>query len=273
MKPAPDVLDFCAPVKEKSIRLALVADWHYGSPQCNVNGIERFVNYIKETNCYWIGLGDLMENALLHSLGDVYNQKIPPGSQLMDVVQILSPITDKCLAMVSGNHSYRTEKQAGLDPDQVLAALLGIEDRYFGISVLGRIRIGRHTNWRIVAHHTTGGGRTKGGKINALGRMAEIWPMCDLYIGAHTHFDQYFSDRIIYLELSHSVTPRYLTRHFTGAGSTLDYENSYAHRKMMPPASMGQVVLTLGERIHRTKDPKRRPESWEFPLSREVFRL
>lgn len=272
MKPAPPVLDYVT--NDQEVRLAVLADLHYGAPQCKKRAIQKFVDKIEAEKIHWISAGDLMENALINSLGDVYRQEIPPGSQLDDLCEILRPIAPLCLGMIEGNHGYRTAKQTDISPDRILAALLGIEDKFFGISIQGRIAIhhkGGSTNWTLAVHHTAGGGRTRGGKINALSRMADIWPMMDLYIGAHTHFDCYFSDRVKLIETqSGRVSVKFQTRHFTGASSTLDYDGSYAERKLMPPASLGQVILTLHRREHRHKIG---PDAMTQALDREVVRI
>lgn len=240
-----------APRGMRKIRLAILADWHWGSPQCKSKAIENFVKLIRDDkSCYWLSAGDLMEMALINTLGDVYSQTIPPNDQLKQIVELLRPIKDKCIGMISGNHSYRVVKQTSLDPDQLLAQLSGLKDKYYGTSMQGFIRLDNYTNYAVVVHHTTGGGRTKGGKINTLARLAEIWPLADIYIGAHTHADQYFADKVFYLEPNKGGSVQERIRHFTGSGAALDYVESYAHRKMMPPAVTSQVILNLGVRKH-----------------------
>jgi hypothetical protein len=197
-------------------------------------------------------------------------------------VDLLAPIADKCLGVASGNHSARTKKIVGIDPDQLIVDLLAgrkkaadipnFKDKYFGYSIQGVIKIGSG-QYRIMAHHTTGGGTTPGGKLNALIKLRNVVSNAHIYIGAHTHADIATTEPVF--EISNAkrgcVINKY-DQHFTGSGSTLDYAKSYAHGKGYKPAATCQVVLHLGDRIHtQTK----RPGLGEFtlPYNREVIRL
>ncbi len=192
-----------------------------------------------------------MENALIDSLGDVYDQVQSPGDQLQMLVKMLQPIAHKCIGMGPGNHSRRTMKKVNLDPDMLLAQLLGIPDKYLGITLAGVIKIGPRTIWRIVAHHTTGGGRSDSGKLAALLRLAETWPCENLYIGAHTHAGISDEQKRKAISVNKgTVGVRWYQRFFTGSGAALDYDGSYAEVAMMPPAVDLQVKLTLHRDTH-----------------------
>ena len=248
-----------------------------------VGGIKRVCDRIKDDkNGYWLAVGDLIENSVITSVGSIFEQNATPHEQINTVVDLLAPIADKCLGVTSGNHSARTKKIVGIDPDQLIVELLSgrkkaadipnFKDKYFGYSVQGVIKVGKG-QYRIMAHHTTGGGTTAGGKVNALVKLRNVINNAHIYIGAHTHADIAVTEPTF--EISNCsggcVISKY-DQHFTGSGSTLDYARSYAHGKGYKPAATCQVVLHLGDRIHGGQVGKGRGE-WSLPYDREVIRL
>jgi len=251
------VLDFVAPKDLEEIQIACCSDWHWGSPQCKQSAVRKFVGRILDEKMYWIGVGDLCENALAGTPGDIYAQTLGPDAQIREVVQLLEPIKDYCLGMIAGNHGRRTVRAAGIDPDNLIADLLGVS--YHGYTMAGRVAVG-NAHYIIVAHHIAGGGRTIGGKANALARLAETWPIADIYIGGHTHLSVEFDTRVKVVNTSGGkIKHRWHTRHFCGTGSTLDYDGSYAEAAMMAPAAMAQAVMTLGNRVHLGDGHYRKP--------------
>jgi len=197
-------------------------------------------------------LGDLTENALPSSVGSVFEQVYPPEEQLRVAHEILEPIRDYILGGVGGNHGHRTFRVAGVDPDQLICGNLGAP--YFGSTCAGRVQVGS-AHWRIMAHHGAGGGALLGSKLNVVAeKMTKIYPMEHLYLAGHTHADVAGSDRRKYVNVtSHGVEVKEHIRHFSGTGSLLSYDGSYAEDKLLPPASPVQVVHYLGDRVHRER--------------------
>ena len=241
----------------KSLNLYFLSDWHWGSPQCQSDKVKEVIRAIREDPLgRFVCLGDLVENSLIGTLGDVYEQTEPPRKQVEMVSALLKPIANKCWGFISGNHGYRTQKIASINPDQVIAHQAGLGDKWAGISFCAVIRVNQRV-FKLFAHHTTGGGRTKGGKINALSRMAEIMPLCDIYVGAHDHSEMFCADRVFEINTNGkpAITP--FIRRFFRSGSLLDYSGSYAERKMSPPAQMGQLVITLYGALRRGRRRKK----------------
>lgn len=89
----------------------------------------------------WIG--DLMENAIPNSKGDMFMQKYSPAQQKEWVTQELFDLGDKTIVVVPGNHEYnRSTKAAGLYPLYDCCLLAGIDDRYRNIFAFVDIGIG-----------------------------------------------------------------------------------------------------------------------------------
>lgn len=126
-----------------NIQIITVADYHVGNPTCNYDLINKEIEYIKNNdNVYAIVNGDLIENALKTSLGDVYSQKLSPIQQVEKIIEMLRPIKDKILCMTSGNHEFRSYRNDGLDIMRLVARELELEDRYSMGSCLLFLRFG-----------------------------------------------------------------------------------------------------------------------------------
>jgi len=93
----------------KDFTLYPIGDWHLGSAQCNEAFIKQTIDEIKDNpQARWVGMGDMMENALIGSRSDVYTQTIPPKDQMDHIVELLTPIKEKGLFLIAGNHEQRT---------------------------------------------------------------------------------------------------------------------------------------------------------------------
>jgi predicted phosphodiesterase len=235
------------------IHLYVLADFHYGSPRCNEQLLNRLIKQIKEDRlASWIAIGDLTENNLEMSCGSTFEQILSPKEQLYGrrgekegIIEILSPIASKGLFMIEGNHGYRTTKYTDLSPDQIIADYLGVP--FKGIGCLGKIFVKR-TPFKLLAHHGSGGGRTMGGKINAALRVRDLAPTADLIISGHTHTLTRTPTVWFDLQSTRGTKPNCL---YEGrgwdyvCGSLLEYGGGYAERKVMPPAIKGQMMIRL----------------------------
>jgi len=239
--------------KADEVILATMGDWHIGSATCDAKAVEDFISKVKKNKALVMMMGDLTENAIVGSVGSIFEQTLTPREQVKEVVRLLSPIKDQIIGGIGGNHGARTQKVAGLNPDEIICWELGVP--FFGATAVGRIRVGKSTDWRIMAHHGAGGGALLGSKLNVIAeKMTKIIPIADLYIAGHTHADVAGSDTRPMIGLgSGRVQITRQRRHFSGTGSLLDYDNSYAENMLLPPASKVQIFHHLGQRIHKSE--------------------
>jgi hypothetical protein len=239
----------------KEIGIATCSDWHMGSMTCMESACEKWVKQIEKDGHLVVLMGDLIENSLPGSAGSVWEQKTPPKQQIDAVTQILEPVKDRIIGAVGGNHSARTVRAVGIDPDELICFNLGTQ--YFGHTMAGRIQVG-NAHWKIMAHHGAGGGSLLGSKLNVIAeKMTKVMPMMDLYLAGHTHADVAGSD--IRHDIAMGGRPRIVKqrRHFSGTGSLLSYDGSYAEAKILPPASPVQVVHFIGDRVHKALEDER----------------
>ncbi len=208
--------------------------------------LKRWVNRIKELDCYSILMGDsadwarskFREHVKRYTGDNDSRGQVDEWARtdLNNLCRILEPIKHKILGCIDGNHLW--EFPSGITTENYIADQLGI--RYLGKMGIIRIQNGnQHVN--IFAHHTAGskGGRTKGGDVNAVDRMEQIID-ADMYLAAHTH-DLYSYPKTRF-EVSSRSSDRVLRRDriFSRVGSFLDY-HKYAEEAGYPPRPLGWI--------------------------------
>ena len=226
----------------RSFSLIPLGDTHYGSPQCNTKFFLKIVDLIKDSeDTYCVGVGDLIENALVGSVGDIYEQTMSPRKQLEKVVEILTPIKHKILFMISGNHEQRTTRVSSQQPTREIAALLGVP--FGGFSCYARFKVdAKYGIFTAYFHHNTGGGYTKGGKVNRSAKLRDITPTADATFSGHMHVTartpaEWYECRG--KGIRKCVGYDYII------GSALSYDESYAEAKAKPPASTEFIKITF----------------------------
>ena len=169
-------------------------DVHYGNAGCSVKHYQRHIQEILERpNRYTILMGDLCESALRDSKGDVYHQECTPQQQRDFFIRTLSPIKDRILGMVTGNHEGRIAERTGIDISQDIASALHIPYRAEGIILKVLFGKGNARNpekpyvYQVYATHGYGGARTSAAKAVKVERTSTHVASCDVYLMGHDH--------------------------------------------------------------------------------------
>lgn len=68
-------------VKNESFKLLGIADVHIGSPQSKFSELKEILKSLGE-NDYVVFLGDVIDNAIIDSVSNVYEQTMNPDSQI-----------------------------------------------------------------------------------------------------------------------------------------------------------------------------------------------
>jgi predicted phosphodiesterase len=169
--------------KTKQLLIPL-GDVHLGSPTCNVGLFRRTLDFIEKTDCLVILMGDLMEAASKTSVGAGWvEQTSSPQHQLDVLAEVLSPIKDKILINLEGNHEERIWKQSGIRVSKVLSNMLGVP--FGGYSAFVKLRIAS-INYIIHAQHGSSNAWYPHTKLTAAMRTAQHTD-ADLYLYGHTH--------------------------------------------------------------------------------------
>ena len=231
-------LSFDLPLK--ALNLYPLGDWHHGSRQTFPRFIKQEIDQIaSDPEARWCSMGDLIENAVVGSKSDVYLSTSNPEKQIEDVVALLKPIKDKGLFMIPGNHSARTMRMAGIDPDKVIADLLGIP--YARYSILASFGLSKVKSRAVCYfHHSRGGGSTPGGKVNAAAKLRLIVPSADAVFCGHSHTTN--REPLTWFDAGISGLVRRQGYNYI-IGSALTYKESYAEEKGYRPAAVEQIMV------------------------------
>lgn len=225
------------------------ADFHMGDSMSDFKKIQDMIDRVANTpNAYCILNGDLMDTAIASSVGDTYGANLQPMEQLKQCVKIFSPIKDKILCVLGGNHEDRVYKTDGVDMTALMAAQLDLSDVYSPTTALMFIRFGHDGKhnvkfcYTVYATHGSGGGRREGGKINRLVDLAQIVD-ADVYIMSHTHQPAVVRNSFYRTDATKS-TSTCVDRLFVNTAATLDY-GGYGDKQGYRPASKANPVIYL----------------------------
>ena len=237
------------PKELKGVEIHTFSDWHIGDKFCDKKSISDQIEYIKNTkNAYVICNGDLMNNATKTSVSDCYAEALTPMEQLQTLISLLEPIKDKILMLTQGNHEARTYKTDGIDLTALVAAQLGIQDRYVREGGVLFLRFGcekihnRPMLYTFYASHGSGGGKRPGGKINRLEELANIVDT-DIYICGHTHLPVVMKENFYRLDNKNSCVAE-VTKLFVNSSAKLGY-GGYGQTYGFTPSNTTSPVIFL----------------------------
>ena len=257
--------------RSDAFRLVLMSDLHLGTRYCDERLLRQTVQSIADDPfALWLGLGDYCEwinrkdprakesdrAVWLHGIDDI------AGVQSANIGKILTPIADKCIGMIKGNHEYSIDQHTERDVygglvNKLLDARQGEAGLRLGPNGFMTLRFSRvtgedrGTTWSCVIYATHGcsGGRKMGGK--AL-RLVDIWATveADVVITGHTHTPMWLlRDRQIPTRRKRNNIAQLRTAHLINAGSFLGNDEigwpEYARRKDYPPTQARVVELRI----------------------------
>lgn len=266
--------------RSQTWRLYYLTDLHIGARACDEGLLRKTIQKIAEDPfARWIGGGDYLD--CIARKGDkryreaalapwLWGREDALGTQRDYAVAMLTPIVDKCLGLVCGNHEYAASKyldrdiygelvswlgqSQGIDPWELKLGVQGFVCIRFKRAYGGNGDTGGTQTFRVYCHHGFGGGRLPGGDALALGRVLGDYE-CDLALLGHRHKQQILPKQIVAPSSSHGGVARMQTRlalfggHFLNAfivpskdGSWID---TYAEEMGLPPAPTGTPEITI----------------------------
>ena len=246
------------PSELESVQIHIFGDEHIGDEHCDLKRLKERIAYVAETeNAYCVLNGDIIDNATKTSIGDTYTAEFNPMEQLRVSVELFSPIKEKILAIAHGNHEARTYRKEGIDLSYLLAAQLGLADRYTPTSALIFVNVGQEsrkrkctndkTKIRSVAYslymlHGSGSGRKEGAKAIRLADMASIID-CDCYIHNHTHLPMVMKQAFYRVDNANK-TFHVVEKLFVNGAANLNY-GGYGEAQEFKPASKESPIIYL----------------------------
>ena len=246
------------PQEITQLEIHIFADEHVGDEHCDLKRLLDRIEYVKNTpNAYCILNGDIIDNATKTSIGDTYTQVFNPMEQLQKATELFEPIRDKILCITHGNHENRTYKKEGINLSCLMAAQLGLGDRYTPTSAVLFIRFGKVANGKKESNgsgkvrkmcytayvlHGSGGGRKEGAKAIRLADMASIIDT-DIYIHSHTHLPMIMKQGFHRLDIQNSAVAK-VDKLFVNTAANLKY-GGYGEAGEFKPSSMETPIIYL----------------------------
>lgn len=250
------------PAELTQIEIHTFADEHIGDENCDMQRLKDRIKYVEETpNTYCIINGDIMDNATKTSIGDTYTQTHNPMEQIENAVELFSSIKHKTLAITHGNHEARTYRKEGIDMSAIMAARLGLLDKYSPTSALIFLRFGKYSNNRkesngsgnvrkvcytIYMLHGSGGGRKEGAKAIRLADMASIID-ADIYIHSHTHLGMIMRQGFHRIDTRNNAVA-IVDKLFVNTASNLNYGGYGEAQEFKPSSKETPVIYLNGQR-------------------------
>lgn len=251
---------------EDEITVIPVADVHLGAIEHDEKAWEGFCKSIKdEPDVYLILCGDLVQNGVRNAIGNPFDQTMSPSLQKAAMIEYLTPLKDKILCAVSGNHEARTRKESDQDITYDIMCKLGLETIYRENVVFMKIGIGTrqatkakcpNASYLFCVTHGSGGGIYTGATVNRNERFGNILDVDCLIVG-HTHKGTI--SRPVRLAVDDKNNRIREQSYLVVSAEPWMVYGGYAARKMLLPAEHG-----FPQRLHlsRSRDYKRIEVTW-----------
>jgi hypothetical protein len=232
------------------IHLYPIVCWHIGAEQSDLGFIKDIIKRIEaDPLARWVYLGDGGECVIKSSKGDIYTQTMSPMAQQNELVKLLTPIKDKGLFGIKGNHGNRIFKETGLDFDETLMSKLGLP--YLGTAAFWHLVLRKGTEhptyFSIYSHHGQDSGVAISSKV-AKGQAFDRTHIADAILTAHSHIAIDLPPRY-YAMLADSRRTKDLIRwnatHEYICGCAYDSRSGYAEDKGYPPLLPAHLMITF----------------------------
>lgn len=243
--------------ENQDITIYPISDVHLGASEHMEQEWAAFRDrLLGEPNSYIILGGDLINNCTRSSVSNIFEETMRPREQKKMMVEMLSPLRDKILCAVTGNHERRSTKDADDDPTYDIMCKLDLEDLYRENLAFMKIHIGNregggnmNPSYTFAVTHGSGGGILTGSAVNRNERFAYVIDGLDVFVVVHTHKPTISGpSKIVIDSRNNKVTfkPFFVINmtswlHFGG----------YAARKMLLPSSYHPQKILLNGREKR----------------------
>ena len=227
--------------KAEQIEIVPIGDLHFGSPNCNFKLFKEIISYVLHTpNCYTIGMGDYFDAILPKDPRYDASQEFSLLDDNFEKIKdLLTPISNKILCLLTGNHEYRLHCDGYGDLIKRLSKELSVP--YAGFSTFLKIETIEKPVRKIIiyAHHGWFAGRQRGSKINNLENLMRDYE-ANIYLAGHSH-DLFATRRV---RINFNGAKKVI---FANTGSFLETAtwgtSGYGERAGFPPQKLGVVKI------------------------------
>lgn len=215
-----------------------LSDLHIGLG--NKKYIKAIIDFIKEiNNAYVIIGGDLLDNPTKSSPASPLEDYLTPQEQLTKAVELLTPIKDKIVAIIEGNHEKRTEKESYISITQMVATLLGIPNAYKRELAIGYFTLNENCYVYVDLH--------KHRKTN----NHYSFYNADVLVLEHTH-EYNYKEKPIVFHNKYTKKPSIRTTYEINNGSALAFPH-YAKHAGYSMQSIGTYIVELSGKQRNIK--------------------
>ena len=261
-------------------RIVPIGDLHLAAAACDEARLRAVAKSIKkDKRCYWIGMGDYCDwintqdrrwaPDVVADWVEVLDLVDLGTAQRERFMDIMSPIADRCLALVEGNHEITIKRKTERDVfSEIVAGMKGAggfkSTDKLGVGVYGWLQLffyrdkeRRHTTmFNINLHHGFVGGKLAGAK--ALNMQRWLWTHnADICLWGHSHNTGIQPEAVEEIDRAGNVKIK--TRRGAFAGTFLGTCNegpaTYSEEKGYFPIPSGGVLIEL--RPGRDNDAER----------------
>lgn len=239
-------------------KIYCIGDIHAGTIHCVEDDVKRKIQEIKSTkNAMWIGMGDMAEFITPSDPrwnGDAIASWVKKDdighSQEGWIIDLFTPIKDRCIGLLYGNHEDTIHKHSHQDVAQHICDGLGVKN--LGYSTWVHLFFKRENSNEahlIKGAFTHGAGHaiTEGAKINNLMRFMKSFE-ADFYGYGHVHdyipksFTRLVTNRSgrIKNQVANGATTGCWFRTYTQGTNA-----SYGEMKVYPPSELCCAVFTI----------------------------
>jgi len=171
----------------RPVVIAILGDLHIGNNEADYLSMWRDVKAITgNANVYVLTDGDKFDNWIGKFADLQRGQACPFVEELAIAEAIVDALSDRLLAVVSGNHEYRTQRAAGVDLVRDWLRHKGIRCLYDPDELGFDVRLGG-ASWRFKLRHKWAGTSIYN-QTHAIERDARFGdPSWDVGIGGHLH--------------------------------------------------------------------------------------
>jgi predicted phosphodiesterase len=250
----------------KPIVIFPISDVHFGALEHKQKEWLEFCKMVESTpNAHIILGGDLVNNNV-RTCGFInpYDELVRPREQKKKMVEYLTPIKDRILCAVNGNHEARSIKDDDIDITYDIMVKLDIEDIYRPNMAFMKVSLGERSydktpiqSYTFAVTHGAGGGIYTGATVNRNERFGNIIDGLDCLIVGHTHKGTVTKPSKIVIDRKNNTVSM---QHYTVISmvSWLNY-GGYAMQKMLLPSHVADPQKL---KLHMDQHRKRIEVIW-----------
>lgn len=242
-----------------------IADVHLGAVEHAEPEWQAFLKRVERENAYLILAGDLLNNSTRGTrFANPFDEVLRPREAKRRMVEYLTPIKDRILCVVSGNHEQRTTRDDDQDLCYDICTKLDIEHLYRENTAFMRISCGvrkseqtPEATYGFCVTHGSGGGVYTGASVNKSERYGNLIEGLDCMVTGHVHKGFVSKPSKIVMDIRNGKVSM---RHYVVVScvSWLNY-GGYAARAMLLPAQVCDPQLL---RLSAKRDYKKITTTW-----------